>query len=220
MKTLIIVCSALLFSCPLEVFAYTISVFSRFAYNADVATMDATLGLPSSFLFEDFDDSTLIPELHISSNYTGFPNALYLGPFATGGAWTLDNALNVKPTPVTNPTVRFEVVNGIALTIGVGVYGDQGSSARFQINGLGPVITLSDYPNYLVQSGSASHRNGYVKIEQALGDQPIRFVDFFNGVSDQIFYDHIAIDYAAVPEPTTLILIACAGVFATCRQRR
>lgn len=86
MKIPIIVCSTLVFCCPLETFAYTISVFSRFAYNADVATMDANLGLPSSFLFEDFDDSTLIPEFHVSSNYAGFPNALYLGPFTTGGA--------------------------------------------------------------------------------------------------------------------------------------
>lgn len=90
-------------------------------------------------------------------------------------------------------------MNGIALTIGVGVYGDQGSSARFQINGRGPVLTLRDYANYQVQVGSASHRNGYVKMEQALGDQPIRFVDFYNGVSDQIFYAHIAIEYVGVP---------------------
>jgi hypothetical protein len=87
-------------------------------------------------------------ELHVSGANTvngrtvGFGNS-QLRP-ETGIAWTLDNALKVAG--YISP-VKFEIINGVALSFGIGLREDQGAAARVGING-GATALLSDYLNY------------------------------------------------------------------------
>lgn len=211
---------ALAASAPPPARGYTITLRSRTLYDDNVATLNANLGLTGAFVFEDFEDTTLLAGLQVaatgasifdpSSNQTAVPPLHYSWTPVMTSRWGAGT---------TSDTITFTWAAGTR-RFGVGLSDHDWAGAYLvSVNGQAEV----DYtllPNWFLQTGEGL--NAYMVVDASEAEQPITSLRFRrNGTPEYIFFDHIAI--SVVPEPASAGLVAgvaIAGLVRRARSRR
>jgi hypothetical protein len=229
----------ILLAVPGAVAAPILTFFANTAFNADTATMDATLGTTGRPT-DDFETTALLPGLTIvlsggvtTTTETSLP-ALFDGDtfssFTQNQVWdgthTASNAIGNLPNSQTSPTnianlITFVYAPG-TLSFGIALSNFQStdpSSPQFPVtnhelfvNGvdLGVLETLAG-----TKWSPGLVRNAYLRIDN---DVPITSVGFENllqpsaGQQDFLMFDHLTIapSVTSVPEPGTFLLLGGA----------
>lgn len=201
-------------------------------YSTNTALMDDALGI-TGYAVEDFEDTTLLSGLSYSltspnaGTFTSLPNT-YLADSQTPGdtEWDgthvlLGNSNNSFPSEGTRVNeVTFHVAGGTS-SFGIGLSGFQSLSSppghfpitdhRLILNGvdLGTLEALAG-PNF----SPGLDRNAYLRIDGTNGDTitSIGFANIGGSVTDLLIFDHVAVNAANVPEPSSFALLALCGI--------
>ena len=197
--------------------AYSITGFGPSAYDPDINVLNNNLGINiADYVSEDFDDLNLIPEL--SQSGTAPVSSTNNG--GDKNAW--DGARFLK---VSGAGTLIWTVNGGTGSFGFGIANDDFDIHTFQVNG-GATVDFNAIPNYLKINEIPSNvrwRNGYVFINQEIGDASITTITINNNSTstvDNLSFDYVAIRTAepaeVVPAPApwmTLPVFSIIGVF-------
>jgi hypothetical protein len=204
-------------------------IFATFApsvYNANTSQMDIALGL-TSHAIEDFEDTTLLPNL--SYSLTNPPGGTFTALPATatfaGNEWDGTNVLfntsnNTFGGPTSN-TITFTIAGG-ATSIGFGLSNFQSLSLPSQ-NGF-PITDHELFVNGVSQgtietiaaatmAPGQNIRNLYLKIDADSNGtvnsiNTVAFTNLVTNPSDILAFDHIAI----VPEVNSFVMLTVAGI--------
>ena len=209
---------------------YVITGFGPHVYNANTATMNATLGV-TGYRIEDFEDASLQSGFSIEYTHTGLgqlsslPNVCPSGMVCTandppadvpyfrrdfpGHAWDGDHILYTPQPDNVESALVLRFLNG-ATSVGIGLSDYPARQLRthaWAINGQ-RVGQVDETPNFFPND---TGRNLYLRIDAESGEAPITSLTFFHSaVGDALEYDHVAFleTPAKVPEPGTLALLA------------
>ncbi len=206
--------TSLAYSYTITSFAQTQLVASGVAPNTtDIANFDSLVGTTGGIV-EDFEDNTLIAGLSLT--FQGNTNALP-SSFRNSNSVLAKNFWDGADSVVVNASsdAIFSYAPGASFfAIGLG---DVESDLRIVVPGqdLGLVRSLPNYQRILDNA-----REVYIRIDQQSGDSAITEVRFTNGQSgDGIFYDHLVVANATVPEPASYIFAFLALAFLWRKNR-
>ncbi len=184
-------------------YSFSITYFSSAAYNTNVATMNATLGITSDYVVEDFEDNTFVSGLNITYSFHNiFPHSFNT---STTLSWDGTRNLNVVGGnyPGTNGGTTLTFDNK-ASSVGIGFGGIDNAGWALYVNG---ILLTSDFAAGFTKGSGI--RVVYLRIDAGLGESidNIYFQRSANG--DYIYVDHIAFAplATATPEPTTFLSI-------------
>lgn len=195
--------------------AFTITSFSTSAYSADLPTLNANLGLTGNYIFENFEDSTIVAGFTVTYDDNGAGGGFDL---RASSSWEGSKALAIysdyAPYRNTNynkqPTFTFTQALS---SFGIGFGGLDQAGWEIYVNGIQVVSDIKANPNWT--SGS---RNVYYRIDAGTGEQ-INTVKVFTAstsvastVSDYVTLDYLAfkVQTTSVPEPATAMLFGLA----------
>lgn len=186
--------------------AYVVTAFDGSIYTTDTVALDAALGLPASFVVEDFEDATLIPGLsaNLSSDGRVLPNHAWDGLTTTisgNAAFSISLA-----------GIRF---------FGIGISDNDGGGQTLTVNG-STLINLDTIAGY--RGDSSSHAT-YVIVRAEGSDADITTINIDGSMTPM--FDHLVLSTegglgptSSVPEPgSTLLALAGIGTIARLRRR-
>ena len=211
MKNLLL--TMLLCSLAISLQAYTIDVFAGSVYNTNTATMDAALGIDSSFTIEDFEDTTLIDGLSVQYTDGSTTPHISTAQYYWDGSKQLENysSGNWKG-------VRFLFDNPVTtFAVGTSYFDTSNGTDYIYLNGSSTALTnLESYSEF----STGSTHNLYIIISAEAGDEAISEVFFpsSNNGSDRIDFDHLAIQ-TNVPEASTIALCSLSIIFLLTKRR-
>jgi len=191
--------------------AYSITSFPSSAYNVDTNVMNSTLGIDGTYVVEDFEDSTLIAGLTITDHADGIgsPSSVSNAVIVWDGSTAM--AAGLGPAhPIDDPIFSFSQT---VMRFGIGI-------SDYQSAFYGLTQILVNGTNIGAIPFDDTLRDGYLFITAGNGEG-INSVTFLQSNNDAIMYDHLAVQYAAVPIPSSLLLMGLGIlVFRTAQRRR
>jgi hypothetical protein len=182
-------------------------------YDADVATMNANLGIPTGAVFEDFDDTTLVPGLAMAFNGNLSETT------SEGFSWTSNTVAHWVGSNSANFTATFSFSeNPTFVGIGLAQFGgDSGpTNHSFTVNGTTTyLLDTATFSSLILGNG----RNGYLQVTDAGGISSIEF-NKIRAQDGRMHFDHIAIgNMVAVPAPGAVWLLG-SGLVALVSLRK
>ncbi len=215
-----------------NVFAFTISYFSPSVFNgSNMTATNQALGV-SDYMFEDFDDNTLIPGLtitatvNIPNSYMSYPSTRVHQGSSTSGISTSSIASWAGNQKIIYPQVvanihRFDFAQGISsFGIGIAEIDDIGGPHAIYVNGQDTGLRVESLSGFVRTGG----RNLYVRVDAGTGEQITSFAlqtttTNTNDV-ESLFFSHLAFKEApdvgvtSVPEANTFFL--CMTILFFC----
>lgn len=181
--------------------AFTILGYSPSNYNDNVATMNANLGINSSYVIEDFEDNTLIPGLTIQYS-NGSTTPLFNASWAYGTyLWDGARVFSAyQDGGYPDPTFNFATgITGFGIGISNAYLSSTSYPTYIYINGVnyGTIGSIAGYVS------ADNGRNIYIRVVAGSGEV-INSVKFDMAAGDYLSYDHLAVQ---VPELSSYWLV-------------
>lgn len=215
-------------------------------YNANTATMDATLGT-TGFTIDSFETTPLIPGLTITlsggvplttlTSLPGLFNQSSCGSLSANSQWDgTDALLNIPSNALSSCSTPANIANQIALNYGPGATSFGVGFGNFQSLSF-PSIPVTNHELFVngvdlgvLETLAGSNftpglaRNAYLRID-GTGGTLITSVAIENLTgADVLILDHVAVEQAApaAPEPGTagLVVLGILGLFSLRGQTR
>lgn len=191
-------------------YSYIITSYDLSVFNTDTNVMNASLGIDGTFIIEDFEDTILVSGLTISDHADGTGSPMLVSNSVIAWDGTSGFVAGLSPNiPIDDPIFSFS--NPVE-QFGLGISDYQPElygSSQILVNG----INLGNIPV------SGGLRDGYFFITAGAGES-INTVTFLQAGNDSIMYDHLAIKYGSVPEPSTILLLSLGFIGIGLNRKR
>ena len=186
-------------------YSFTLTAYDISAYNSNISTMNANLGIDDSYVIDDFEDDIFVDGVNITYRRAIGYHQAHTSTEAWNGSRTLYTAGGDYDN--WNNGITFVFSEGVS-SFGIGLSNLQQNGWYVEVNGS---ITLEDdilgMANIIYDGG----RNGYLKIDAGQNEVIESVMIERTSAGDRLNFDHLAFKAGrTVPEPGSLLLALLA----------